>query len=151
MSGLSVDAELKALLDRVKSGKTLSASDRLRALELLEEEGVLSAAQLAQMLGVSVRQIHRDRANLRKKYQELALSLDLLGEAFRGYTVQMAILNRRLADESLDDRLRLSYLRERRELLFGFLDRFAAFRLEDALRKISSHGDSSSITLQSAS
>lgn len=145
--------ELDALLERVRRGESLATSDRLRALELLEERyGMCSAAQLARLLGASERQIYRDRRMLRKRYAELARQLDIVGEGYRQFKISLSMIDARLASGALSEKERILYLRERRELIFGFLDRLTAFRLEDALRKlrVSTNGhQNNAVTLSS--
>lgn len=141
--GREAEFSLEALLDRVKRGEKLSTSERLAALEALEERGALSAPALAKLLGVTERCIRKDRARLRKLHAELARRFNILGEAFRQYHITLAMIDSRLNDANLTHRERIGYLKERRETITAFLDRLTAFRLEDALRhaKAAQNGD----------
>ncbi len=72
------------MLNRVKAGERLKESDRLDALEVLDS-GEFTAAELADLLGVSERQIKRDRAKLRARYQQALRDLNLIGELFKQF------------------------------------------------------------------
>lgn len=142
---------VEALLEKVKRGEELSTSERLLAVELLEERGALSAPALAKLLGVSERCIRKDRARLRKIHADLARHFNIFGELFRQYRIHLAIIDNRLSDGTLSERERILYLRERRETILAFLERLTAIRLEDALRKIGAvNGNLSSVTQVSA-
>jgi DNA-binding transcriptional ArsR family regulator len=95
---MQIPVEIQAVLDRVKAGETLSESDRLEALDALERSGEYTAAQLAQLLGVTDRQIRRDRAKLRERYQQAMRDLNVVGELYRQFEITLSRMDQAIAD-----------------------------------------------------
>jgi len=122
--------ELNVVVERVKNGEQLSESDRLDALELIDLSGRhYSARELAQMLGVSERQIHRDRNKLRARYQQALKDLDLLGELHRQFQVTLARMDTAIA-EGNDKRVRSLALR------WGVCESFARLAIPSQLAEL---------------
>ncbi|MBI1743886.1 hypothetical protein HYR54_12595 [Candidatus Acetothermia bacterium] len=91
---MTMAPEIQTLLDRVQAGEELHQSDRIEALEYLERTESLNATQLAAMLGVTTRQIARDRARLRARYQQALKDLDLIGELHRQWCITLERMDR---------------------------------------------------------
>jgi hypothetical protein len=89
--------EVQTILDRVKAGERLRESDRLELLEALDD-GTRTAADLAKLLGVTERQIRRDRAKLRARYAQALQDLAIAGEIFREYRATLERIDRAIAD-----------------------------------------------------
>jgi transcriptional antiterminator len=86
-------SEIQTLLDRVKAGQRLRESERLELLESLDD-GTRTASDLAKLLGVSERQIRRDRAKLRERYAQALHDLAIAGELFREYRATLERIDR---------------------------------------------------------
>ena len=124
----------KDALERAKSGEKLKRPERLAAIVTLDEGiGPYNVSMMAELFQVSERQIHKDLKELRTDYQKRALEMDLLAELYRNYRQQLAYIDRRLNAQDLEESDKLAYLKERRQLVFGFTDRITAVRLEHLL------------------
>jgi transcriptional antiterminator len=88
---------VETILDRVKAGERLRESERLELLESLDD-GTRTASDLAQLLGVSERQVRRDRAKLRERYAKALQDLALAGELFREYRATLERIDRAIAE-----------------------------------------------------
>lgn len=95
---MNISREAQALLDQVKANGRLSESDRLALLESLEHAGGYTTAQLSELLGVSERQIRRDRAKLRERYQQALKDLSLVGELYRQFSMTLARMDEAIAE-----------------------------------------------------
>lgn len=97
---MQIPSDVQALLDRVKSGGKLSESERLEALDALDRAGAYTATQLSQLLGVTDRQIRRDRAKLRKRYQQALRDLDLVGELYRQFEITIGRIDEAIVENN---------------------------------------------------
>jgi transposase-like protein len=129
---MQISSDVQSILARARAGERLSESDRLTALEALDT-GDYSAAQLAEMLGVSTRQIHRDRARLRERYQQALRDLNLVGELYRQFEITLARMDQAIAKEDYQ-RVRALALR------WGVCESFARlaynFQLDELARLV---------------
>jgi transposase-like protein len=91
--------EIQTMLERVKAGERLREVDRLEALESLDS-GDYSAAELARLLGVSERQVRRDRAKLRERYAKALRDLAIAGELYRQFEITLARMDQAIAQEN---------------------------------------------------
>jgi hypothetical protein len=91
-------SELETILDRVKAGERLKESERLELLEALDD-GTRTAAELAELLGVSERQVRRDRAKLRARYAQALRDLAIAGELYRQFEITLARMDQAIAKE----------------------------------------------------
>jgi len=89
--------EVQTILDRVKAGERLRESERLELLESLDD-GTRTASDLANLLGVTERQIRRDRAKLRERYAQALHDFAIAGEIFREYRATLERIDRAIAD-----------------------------------------------------
>jgi predicted transcriptional regulator len=90
-------SEIRTLLDQVKAGQRLRESDRLELLESLDD-GTRTASDLAKLLGVTERQIRRDRAKLRERYAQALHDLAIAGELFREYRATLERIDRAISE-----------------------------------------------------
>lgn len=95
---MQIPPEIQVFLNRVKAGETLSQSDRLEALDTLDRVGGYTATQIAEMLGVSERQVRRDRAKLRERYQQSLKDLNLVGELHRQFEITLSRMDQAIAE-----------------------------------------------------
>jgi transposase-like protein len=91
--------EIQTMLERVKAGERLREVERLEALESLDS-GDYSAAELARLLGVSERQVRRDRAKLRERYAKALRDLAIAGELYRQFEITLARMDQAIAQEN---------------------------------------------------
>jgi transposase-like protein len=96
--GISMN-DVQMMLDQVKAGRRLRESDRLELLESLDN-GDYSAAELARLLGVSERQVRRDRAKLRERYAKALRDLAIAGELYRQFEITLARMDQAIAQEN---------------------------------------------------
>jgi predicted transcriptional regulator len=89
--------EVQTILDRVKAGERLRESERLELLESLDD-GTRTASDLAKLLGVTERQIRRDRAKLRERYAQALHDLAIAGELFREYRATLERIDRAISE-----------------------------------------------------
>jgi len=139
---MQTGSEIQSILNRVKAGERLSESDRLEALAALDT-GEYSAAQLAELLGVSTRQIHRDRAKLRERYQQALRDLNLVGELYRQFEITLARMDQAIAQENYQRvkalALRWGVCESFARLAYSFqLDEFA--KLIERLKSVAGNG-----------
>jgi transposase-like protein len=91
--------EIQTMVERVKAGERLREGERLEALESLDS-GDYSAAELARLLGVSERQVRRDRAKLRERYAKALRDFAIAGELFRQFEITLARMDQAIAQEN---------------------------------------------------
>jgi hypothetical protein len=89
--------EIQTMLDRVKAGQRLREAERLELLEALDD-GTRTASDLAKLLGVSERQVRRDRAKLRERYAQALHDFAIAGEIFREYRATLERIDRAIAE-----------------------------------------------------
>jgi hypothetical protein len=90
-------SEIRTLLDQVRAGGRLREAERLELLEALDD-GTRTAADLAKLLGVTERQIRRDRAKLRERYAQALHDLAIAGELFREYRATLERIDRAISE-----------------------------------------------------
>jgi len=93
-------SELKAILKRVSDGEAASKDDRLFALDELLLQRSATNQQLAQVLGVTERQIRRDKAELRERWQTAIRDKHLIGQLYGEWQATLARMD--LAIEAAD-------------------------------------------------
>jgi transposase-like protein len=120
--------EIQTMLERVKAGERLREVDRLEALESLDS-GDYSAAELARLLGVSERQVRRDRAKLRERYAKALRDLAIVGELYRQFEITLARMDQAIAQENYQ-RVRALALR------WGVCEGFAKLAIHHQLGEI---------------
>lgn len=125
---IKVDDELKAVLERVQQGSRLSKSERLRALEELEFFNTLSAPQLAKLLGVSVRTVRSDRAELRRRYQDAIKDLNLIGELHRQFQITLGRIDHAIEQ---GDYKRVRALGQRWAVCEGFIKIAIPYQIDE--------------------
>ena len=130
---IKVADDVRALLERVRDGGKLRKSERIRALESLELLNELTAPQLAQLLGVSTRTIRSDRAELRRRYEQAARDLALVGELYREWRITMSRIDQAIANENWK---RVRALVERWGVVTSFFDRLQARGLEERIARL---------------
>jgi len=91
--------EVQTILDRVKAGERLRESDRLELLEALDD-GTRTAADLAKLLGVTERQIRRDRAKLRERYAQALHDFAIAGELYRQFQITLSRIDQAIEQEN---------------------------------------------------
>jgi hypothetical protein len=91
--------ELETLLERVRAGERLRESERLELLESLDD-GTRTAADLAKLLGVSERQVRRDRAKLRERYAKALQDLAIAGELYRQFQITLFRIDQAIEQEN---------------------------------------------------
>lgn len=126
---MQISREIQALLDRAKAGERLSESDRLLVIDTLDHLGGYTTAQLSELLGVTDRQIRRDRAKLRERYQQALRDLNLVGELHRQFEITLSRIDQALAE---DDHQRVKSL----VLRWGVCESFARIAFNFQLDEI---------------
>jgi transcriptional antiterminator len=96
--GISMN-DVQMMLDQVKAGERLREAERLELLEALDD-GTRTASDLAKLLGVSERQIRRDRAKLRERYAKALQDLAIAGELYRQFQITLARMDQAIAQEN---------------------------------------------------
>jgi len=96
--GISMN-DVQMMLDQVKAGQRLRESDRLELLESLDD-GTRTASDLAKLLGVTERQIRRDRAKLRERYAKALQDLAIVGELYRQFQITLSRIDQAIEQEN---------------------------------------------------
>jgi len=91
--------DVQMMLDQVKAGQRLRESDRLELLESLDD-GTRTASDLAKLLGVTERQIRRDRAKLRERYAKALQDLAIVGELYRQFQITLSRIDQAIEQEN---------------------------------------------------
>ena len=129
----SIPDQIKQQLDGVRTGTPLRKSDRVELVDILDRQLGFTASQLADALGVSQRQIHRDRAALRRRYQQALKDLDLVGEIHRQFQIT---LERMDAAIQRDDHSRVRSLAMRWGVCESFTKIGLNFQLDEIARLV---------------
>lgn len=123
-------AELNALLDEVRAGNALHKGDRLFALEELMQTGSYRNDRLAQLLGVTDRQLRRDKTALRQRYQQRMRDYAVVGEMFGQFQATLARIDQ--AIEAVDY-AKVKALTQRWGVVESFCKQALPAQLEDHL------------------
>ena len=121
--------ELKVLAEEKRNGSgKVSKDDRVKLLIEYDPVGDLSAKQLAELFGVSSRQIQYDRQDVKEELAIQAKSEELLGEAYSQYRNTLSRMDQAIEEENWQ---KVLALKRRFGIVQNYLNFALPYQLED--------------------